>query len=169
MPSFARATMTSQAVPYMRKNACKCAGSPVTCVGDDEILTQYAASATSIRTQPRETMNDGQPELSMSLLRGRLTRLEAFRYVRGRLPTESELQRILARYTRAGRLREAGFAVVHTPGRILQGIHVSVVWPNEDPLDRQDIPWPEGVPERFDRCFTEVCASLEGGERNDES
>ena len=156
--------MSSDSVTLVRKNACKCGGSAVTCVGDEETLTQFAPSLTSIRTRPREVMWNGRPELSMSLLRGRLSQFEAFRYVMGREPRQSETLRILARYTQAGCLRRAGFAVVHTPGKNRTGVHVSVVWPNEDPLDRQDVPWPKGVPELFDGCFTETSALLEGGE-----
>src|SRR5699024_9050539 len=57
------------------------------------------------------------------------------------------------RYARVGDLREAGFAVVHTPGRVAGGVHCSVVFPSFDPLVEQAIPWPDKVSDEFDRCF----------------
>lgn len=56
-------------------------------------------------------------------------------------------------YATALRLREAGFAIVHTPGRIRGGVHATVVWPADDPLNHQEVPWPPGVPALFDECF----------------
>ena len=151
--------MNSVRDTFVRRNACAC-GDPVTCVSDQAVVTQYASTTTGFRNQPREVLQSGKPEYSMSVLLGRLTPFEAFEYVMGRSPTETQLYRALARYSLAGCLRGAGFAVVHTPGRRTRGIHVSIVWPSLDPLDRQDVPWPQGVPEKFDRCFTETSASL---------
>lgn len=73
----------------------------------------------------------------------------------GRTPTESRLSRAGLRRTTAGRIRAAGFAVVHTPGLAKEGPHVSIVWPDEDPLERQDVPWPDEISARFDACFNE--------------
>jgi len=162
--SFSFALMaTTDGTNFVRTRACRCGDSPVTCIDDEEPLTQYAASPTSVRIQPREVLQNGTRELSMSLLRGRLSVIECFRHVVGRLPTPTERQKVMARYTDAGSLRRVGFAVVHTPTRALK-IHVSVVWPDVDPLDRQDTPWPDGVPERFNECFTELSGAVEGGE-----
>lgn len=47
------------------------------------------------------------------------------------------------RYTSAGDLREAGFAVIHTPGiKGEESGHVSIIWPSTNPLDEQDRAWP---------------------------
>jgi hypothetical protein len=60
------------------------------------------------------------------------------------------------RYARAGDLRERGFAVIHTCGRKGEAYgHVSVVWPDTDPLDQPDAAWPAAVQEAFTSCFTE--------------
>jgi hypothetical protein len=60
------------------------------------------------------------------------------------------------RHARTGDLREKGFAVIHTCGRKGEAYgHVSVVWPDTDPLDQPDPAWPEPVQEVFASCFTE--------------
>lgn len=59
-------------------------------------------------------------------------------------------------------LRDKGFAVVHTPGRVRNPGHVSIVWPADDPLNRQDIPWPQDVVTAFNGCFND---SVEGTDR----
>ncbi|WP_459802605.1 hypothetical protein [Herbidospora sp. RD11066] len=93
----------------------------------------------------------------MSLLTGRLSVKFASNY-RKKVLTAHDLERAAVRYTSVGKLRAAGFAVVHTPGRVTNGCgadgeHVSVIWPVEDPLVRQDIPWPPDVAESFVQCF----------------
>lgn len=74
-------------------------------------------------------------------------------YVRRSPPTASVLARAGTRRTTAGRLRRAGFAVVHTPGVIADGPHVSVVWPRERPLEEQVAAWSDAVSRAFDSCF----------------
>jgi hypothetical protein len=74
---------------------------------------------------------------------------------RGRAPTSRELARAALRRTTALELRTAGFAVVHTPGAIIQGPHVSVVWPGSDPFRRQEASWEIDVQEKFSACFNE--------------
>jgi hypothetical protein len=61
------------------------------------------------------------------------------------------------RYGTAGDLRSAGLAVIHTSGRKGESNgHVSVVWPDANPLDEQDPAWPTQVQEAFAACFTEA-------------
>lgn len=60
-----------------------------------------------------------------------------------------------ARYTYAGRLREAGFTVIHTPGRLgSQKGHVTIAW-SDDVAQLYITPWPIRVTETFDSCFNE--------------
>ncbi|MFC5828501.1 hypothetical protein [Nonomuraea insulae] len=69
-----------------------------------------------------------------------------------------DIERASVRYTTARDLRKADFAILHTPGRISAACdgklsHVSVIWPADDPVQRQDIPWDLDVTERFIQCF----------------
>ena len=124
---------------------------PEQCITDGEELTHHTKNAGEFLNAPRI-----ETEREVSLLRGRLTTEEATRYrVRrgGEAAVKAALERSDVRHTTAGQLRQAGFAVVHTPGRRINGPHVSVVWPAGDPLARQDIPWPDSVEARFTKCF----------------
>lgn len=68
----------------------------------------------------------------------------------------TDVERASVRYTTAGDLRAAGFAVIHTCGRKGEGNgHVSVVWPADQPLDAPDPAWPAHVRKAFAACFTE--------------
>lgn len=118
---------------------------------DSEVLTQFAWKADRFRDQPRIDR-----EVGLSLLVGRVDVEEAARYVLlGQPPTRGQLSRAVVRLTTAGRLRKAGFAVIHTPGRVKPGKHATVVWPDDDPLTRPEVPWPADVSEAFNSCFNE--------------
>lgn len=135
---------------YVRSRACKCERPAESCVQDDEVLTQHARRQGRFIDAPRVDQ-----EVELSMLRGRWSVEDATRYrCSGRPPTQQDIDRAEVRYTTAGRLRAAGFAVIHTPStRITNDAHVSVVWPPDDPLERQDVPWPEEVTEGFKSCF----------------
>jgi hypothetical protein len=136
---------------YVRQAACRCGPPSDVCVVDDEVLTHHAKIAGEFLNAPRL-----ETEREVSLLRGKLTVEEAtrYRYRRGSAAAmQAAVDKAGVRYTTAGQLRHAGFAVVHTPGRMINGPHVSVVWPADDPLERQDIPWPDHVTARFADCF----------------
>lgn len=75
---------------------------------------------------------------------GSATPAESCERVRGHV-TDVLLARTCVRYTSAGALRAAGFAVLHTPGRITAGHHCSVIYPAADPLRDQATPWPGSV------------------------
>lgn len=68
-------------------------------------------------------------------------------------PAELEVARV--RYVEAGRLRAVNLAVVHTHSRIATMEHVSVVWPPDAPLVRQEVPWPPAVSASFEGCFND--------------
>jgi hypothetical protein len=136
---------------YVRRAACRCGPSPDECVSDDTLLSQHAPKAGKFRNAPRV-----EREVEVSLLLGEWSVEDATRYVlMGNPPTRGQLSRAAMRLTSAGKLRRAGFAVVHTPGRIKGGPHVSVIWPANDPLNDARVPWPPEVSERFDSCFNE--------------
>jgi hypothetical protein len=138
-------------VNHLRRAACRCGPPPEDCVADATVLTQFGRKTELFRNAPRI-----ERELGVSLLMGEQTAEEALRYVlQGNSPTRQQLSQAVTRLTSVGKLRKAGFAVVHTPGRVAHGIHVSVVWPGADPLNRQDVPWPGAVSELFDSCFNE--------------
>jgi hypothetical protein len=72
------------------------------------------------------------------------------------IPGRPDVEQAGVRYARAGDLREKGFAVIHSCGRKGEAYgHVSVVWPDADPLDQPDPAWPAPVQEAFASCFTE--------------
>jgi hypothetical protein len=121
------------------------------------ILTQQTWRDGEFRNGPREAI-----ETDLSMLCGEMSVLEACEYVNFRGPlTEARLARAGVRYTSAGKLRGKGLAVVHTPGRIKDSPHVSVVWPDDDPLETQVAPWPPGVSEDFEACFNDLGRGLQ--------
>lgn len=131
--------------------ACRCGPPPEDCVLGDSVLTQQAWGAGKFRNAPRL-----ERELGVSALIGEWSAEGATRYVlMGQSPTTKQLSRAVVRLTTVGKLRSAGFAVVHTPARVLRGAHVTVVWPDDDPLNRPDAAWPHEVSEQFDSCFNE--------------
>jgi hypothetical protein len=67
---------------------------------------------------------------------------------------EWEKRRIRVRRLDVGKLRAAGLAVVHTPGRVGYPEHCSVVWPASDPLNTQIADWPAEIQVAFAACFT---------------
>ena len=143
--------MTEEPPNRMRRAACRCGKPPQECVSDDVELTQQAPKPGKFRNAPRVNR-----EVDISLLIGRWSVEDATRYVlMGNSPTRRQLDRAVVRHTMVWRLREAGFAVVHTPGRIKGGPHVSVVWPADEPLARPEVPWPPEVSEVFELCFNE--------------
>lgn len=137
---------------YVRKQACRATSTPWLCLPDETVLTHHTFNVDRFLEAPRY-----DKEREVSLLTGELTAEEVSRY-RRRVITARALEAAAVRYTSAGRLRAEGFAVVHTPGRLLgrcgtASQHVSIVWPDDDPTNRQDIPWPPTVSKRFVRCF----------------
>jgi len=137
---------------YVRSRVCRATEKPWLCIADEKALTQFARNANKYLSEPRY-----HREREISLLTGRLTIEQAARYVL-RSVFAKDIERASVRYTTAGALRRAGFAVLHTPGRISAGCdgdlsHVSVIWPADDPVQRQDIPWDPDVTESFIRCF----------------
>lgn len=144
-----RRKMTEEPLNRMRRAACRCGKPPQECVSDGTELTQQAPRPGKFRNAPRV-----EREVDVSLLIGRWSVEDATRYVlMGNSPTRPQLNRAAVRHTVVGRLREAGFAVVHTPGRIKGGPHVSIVWPADEPLAHPEVPWPPEVSEVFDLCF----------------
>ena len=135
---------------HVKRSACRCGASAEQCVADDEVLTQHGSVGRSFRNQPRI-----ERERGLSVLRGEISLLEATRYVLPREPTEQDLQKARIRRTTAAALRRAGFAIVHTPGKVLGSVHCTVAWPATDPLENPQVPWPPEVSAAFDSCFNE--------------
>jgi hypothetical protein len=90
-------------------------------------------------------------------MRGRLTKAKACAQRNRGVPAHpADVEKAGIRYAMGGELRERGFAVIHTCGRKGEAYgHVSVVWPDTDPLDQPDPAWPGPVQEAFASCFTE--------------
>jgi hypothetical protein len=120
-------------------------------VQDEEVLTQHTWKAGNFNNHPR----DGELELSM--LRGDVSVVEACDYrSSGVRVSAARIARAGRRQTTAGKIRAAGLAVVHTPGRrVKNGIHVSIVWPPDDPLHTQRVPWPARVSQGLEACFND--------------
>src|SRR5712664_2930870 len=134
---------------HVKRAACRCGPPPEQCVTDGEVLTQHGWQDSPFRAQPRI-----ERELGLSVLRGAISAREVTQYVlQGKEPTDRQLAKARIRQTTAVELRLAGFAVVHTPGRVLDSAHCTVAWPDRDPLEAPEVPWPPDVSERFDSCF----------------
>jgi len=151
LPAIAWLSVTDFDAEAFRRKACRCGPPPETCVEDGTILIRYyAAARASTAFKPREGL-----ETALSVLMADGWSLpEIATYVRmGRTPSRGVLANARALRTTAGKLRQAGFAVVHTPGGIPNGPHVSVVWPAGAPFERQASTWPAEVSAAFRACF----------------
>jgi hypothetical protein len=94
-------------------------------------------------------------ELSLSVFRGRVSARDATNYIRlGKTVEEREKRRIWVRRLDVGKLRAAGLAIVHTPGRVAYPEHCSVVWPADDSVNTQVADWPPEIQAAFATCFT---------------
>lgn len=130
-------------------SACKCPDEdPVTCVKDDEVVTQWSFKDT-YTLKPR----DSDEDLAVSVVRGAHSPAEAFEESTGKPPQSFQLKKLRARQAPVASIREAGLAVVHTPGWFEDSLHSSVVYPDTDPLRVQDAEWPEQVSNDFDDSF----------------
>lgn len=138
---------------WVRKAACPTDLTGGRCIQDDEILTHHTSERGKYINAPRPAL----PEEEVSLMRGALTKAEACRQrIGGSPPAPTDVARAGIRYAEAGELRKAGFAVVHTCGKKGESNgHVSVVWPDDNPLDNQESEWPLPVQKAFAACFTE--------------
>lgn len=138
---------------WVRKYACPVDLGGGRCVGDDEILTHHTKQRGQYINAPRPEI----PEVEVSVMRGKLTKAQACAQRNGGRPAHpADVEKAGVRYAVAGDLREKGFAVIHTCGRKGEAYgHVSVVWPDTDPLDQPDPAWPVPVQEAFASCFTE--------------
>ncbi len=90
--------------------------------------------------------------MGVSLLRGRLSPLQALELVASRV-TDEGLAIARVRYTSAGVLRARGFLVEHTPTKVNPD-HCSALWRREHEADFT-APWPNDVEETFRQCFNE--------------
>lgn len=133
---------------HVQRSACRCGPPPERCMADGQELAQLGWADRPFRNQPRIDR-----ELGLSVLRGPISTEAAVRYVLPETPTQSQLRRGQIRLTTAGRLWEAGFAVVHTPGPVRKDEHCTVLWPASDPISAPQVPWPLEVSARFDSCF----------------
>lgn len=145
--------MAESPTTWVRKYACLIDLNGGQCIADDEILTHHTSRRGQYNNAPRPEVM----EVELSVMRGRLTAVEAcMRRNGGRPAHPSDVERAGVRYCTAGELRSAGFAVIHTCGRKGEGNgHVSVVWPAANPLDELDPAWPPHVRKAFATCFTE--------------
>ena len=111
-------------------------------VGDAEPLTQYGHEGDDppFRNATRSYETD------VSLIRGKLSAREAASLIRRQGERYPVTHQDRVRYTTAGRLRSAGFAVRATPSRRMPG-HVSVELQNPDDV------WDNSARSRFDECF----------------
>lgn len=144
--------MPQSSPTWVRKYACPTDRNGGQCIGDDEILTHHAPRRGQYANAPRLGV-----EVEVSLMRGNVDKPEACaRRNRGLPAHPADIAMASVRYTTAGQLRAAGFAIVHTCGRKGEEYgHVSAVWPDTNPLDEPDPQWPAEVQAEFAACFTE--------------
>lgn len=138
---------------YVRNHACKTDLAGGQCIGDGEILTHHTPERGQYFNAPRTD----PAEVEVSMYRGAISKFEACTRRNGGSPEAPEdVARAGIRRARAGDLREKGFAVIHTCGKRGEAYgHVSVVWPDTNPLDEPDPAWPAAVQKAFAACFTE--------------
>jgi hypothetical protein len=112
-----------------------------------------------VRGQYNNGPRPGFEEDEVSVWRGAISKAEACMLRNGNNPVApQDVARAGIRRATAGRLREGGFAVIHTCGtkKNESNGHVSVIWPDTQPLDQREDVWPPEVQTAFAACFTEV-------------
>ncbi len=130
--------------------ACKCPGtSPEICLDDAETVTQWAVDPPPYTVAPRDRDLDS----AISVVRGDMEPAEAYTESTGNAPPHAGGALLGRRTSTVKRLRDAGFGVVHTPGRLPGSMHASVVYPADDPVHTQVHNWPVDVQKKFDICF----------------
>ena len=148
--------MQNASANWVRQNACQTDLAGSQCIGATEAVTHHTATKGIYCNAPRPEV---AAETDVSVIRGDVSTEEAMRQRnRKRTPAPEDVARGAVRRTTAGELRAAGFAVIHTPGkkRGHENPHVSVIWPDDNPLDLQERNWPADVQDAFAACFTEV-------------
>lgn len=144
--------MQQPPLPFVRKNACEADLAGVRCIRDDEILTNRTDSEGIFRDAPRWPR---VPEDEVSAIRGAVGKQVAAQRM-GQPAHLVDVAKMRIRQAVTGELRLAGFAVIHTPGRKGHGNgHVSIIWPDANPLDEREWDWPAPVRKAFAACFTE--------------
>lgn len=146
--------MPQSSPSWVRKSACPIDLGGGQCIGDGEILTHHTKQRGQYINAPRPEIPE---EVEVSVMRGKLTKAQACAQRNRGVPAHpADVEKAGVHYARAGDLRRKGFAVIHTCGRKGEAYgHVSVVWPDTDPLDQPDPAWPAPVQEAFASCFTE--------------
>jgi hypothetical protein len=145
--------MVQTKASWVQKNACPTDLAGGQCISDDEILTHHTPERGQYANAPRLSVLEDE----ISLIRGEIGIKEACsRRIGGGMPAPTDVAKAGVRYARAGDLRGAGFAVIHTCTRKGEDYgHVSAVWPDADPLNQQEKTWPPYVQKAFAACFTE--------------
>jgi len=141
---------------WVRKSACPTDLGGGQCIRNDQTLTHLTNRYGEFDNGPRHLLRFDEDEVSMR--RGEIPKAEACRLRNGRqLVHPADIARARIRRATAGDLREQGFAVIHTCGRAGEANgHVSVIWPDTNPLSERESDWPAPVQEAFAACFTEV-------------
>lgn len=144
--------MQQPPLPYVRRSACEIDAAGGRCIGDHEMLTHRTDFNGVFHNAPRWPDIE---EDEVSAIRGAVTKAAACRR-RNQPAHPAEVAKVRIRYAVAGDLRDAGFAVIHTCGRLGHGHgHVSVIWPATNPLEEREAVWPAHVQAAFAACFTE--------------
>jgi hypothetical protein len=123
-------------------------------LSDDTHLTQYGETALGEGFRDRLRVEIGEAELS--LICGAVDATAA-----SLLVTRTINPWRMVRITTVGRLRRAGFTVVHSPTKANR-LHVSVYPPILGGGDFAD--WDDDLAKRFNQCFSEGPAEGDHGE-----
>lgn len=130
--------------------ACACPGTtPEACIPNDAWVTQWYFVASGPTGAPRPRDDDH----AVSVTLGKMTGAEAFMDSVGYEPSSKQAKALRERHAEVVDLRAAGFAVVHTPGYVTDRPHVSIVYPDTDPITTQTHDWPASSRIKFDNCF----------------
>ncbi|NRQ51566.1 hypothetical protein [Aeromicrobium stalagmiti] len=137
---------------------CQCDDGPIDCLKSDQPVTQFVPGDDQFRCQPRSDR-----EVGLSLQKGTLSTTGARDAMLGKARSSKPKTGSRVRYSTVGTLRDNGFEVIHTPRKIANGTHVSVVWPNTNSVYDAFVPWPEDVTQTFNECFDEPTDPVDAG------
>lgn len=139
--------------PYVRDRACPTDSSGGQCIAGHELVTHLTNQRGQFDNGPRH--RPGFDEDEVSVRRGAVPKPKMLSGRNRNPASPPDFARARTRQASAGRLRDAGFAVIHTPGNAGErGSHVSVIWPDTDPLNVRELDWAPEIQAAFAGCFT---------------
>lgn len=139
-------------VSWLRSAACACDDSAL-CRSDHDGISQYGRRDGAVcifRNEPRSSRIQG-----MSVQAYRATAQQMCEHVLGDRATDADRDVACVRHTTVGALRAEGFLVIHTPGKIRNSLHCTVIFPGSPQEEDNDVTWTVTAARVFDACFNQ--------------